>query len=49
MRRGAVLMTDGYESYNAIAETNGLVHLACWVQYPEYCFMLRIERSTLCA
>jgi transposase len=36
MRRGAVLMTDGYESYNAIAQTNGLVHLACWVHARRY-------------
>ena len=49
MRRGAVLMSDGYEPYNAIAKTHGAVHLGCWVQYPEYRFMLRIERSTLCA
>jgi transposase len=36
MRRGAVLMTDGYESYNAIAKTNGLVHLGCWTHARRY-------------
>lgn len=28
--RGAVLMTDGYEPYDTIAEKNGLTHLGCW-------------------
>ena len=36
MRRGAVLMTDGYEPYNAIAATNGLVHLGCWAHCRRY-------------
>jgi transposase len=49
IRKGAVLMTDGYEPYNGLAERYQLVHLGCWVQYPKYRFMLRIERSTLCA
>jgi len=49
IRPGAVLMTDGYEPYNNISEQHQLVHLGCWAQYPEYHFMLRIERSTLCA
>ena len=30
MRRGAVLMTDGYEPYDTIAEKHGLIHLGCW-------------------
>jgi len=36
MRRGAVLMTDGYETYNAIARTNELVHLGCWAHCRRY-------------
>ena len=35
IREGAVLMTDGYEPYNGIAERYKLVHLGCLVQYPE--------------
>lgn len=31
LRQGAVLMTDGYEVYDAIASEHKLVHLACWV------------------
>jgi transposase len=38
VRRGAVLMTDGYEPYNAIADTNGLVHLGCWAHCRRYMF-----------
>lgn len=34
--KGAVLMTDGYEVYNAIAAANGLVHLGCWVHCRRY-------------
>ena len=34
--KGAVLMTDGYEVYNAIAATHGLVHLGCWVHCRRY-------------
>lgn len=30
-RPGAVLMTDGYEPYDTIADRHGLVHLGCWV------------------
>jgi transposase len=30
MREGGVLMTDGYEPYNAIAKAHKLVHLGCW-------------------
>ena len=29
MLGGSALMTDGYEPYNAIAQTHGLVHLGC--------------------
>jgi transposase len=36
MRRGAVLMTDGYETYNAIARANELVHLGCWAHCRRY-------------
>jgi len=36
MRRGAVLMTDGYGPYNAIASANGLVHLGCWAHCRRY-------------
>ena len=30
MRPAAVLMSDGYASYDQIAQTHQLVHLACW-------------------
>jgi transposase len=30
MRRGGVLMSDGYKPYEAIAQEYGLVHLGCW-------------------
>jgi transposase len=36
MRGGAVLMSDGYEPYNAIAATHGLVHLGCWAHCRRY-------------
>lgn len=36
MRAGGVLMTDGYEPYNAIAQTHGLVHLGCWAHARRY-------------
>lgn len=36
IRKGAVLMTDGYESYNGIAERYQLVHLGCWVHCRRY-------------
>jgi hypothetical protein len=47
IRRGAVFMTDGYEPYNAIADANGLVHLGCWVHYPEFSFMWSLKPWTL--
>jgi transposase len=36
MAKGAVLMTDGYDVYNAVAATHGLVHLGCWVHCRRY-------------
>jgi transposase len=36
IREGAVLMTDGYESYNGIAQRYNLVHLGCWVHARRY-------------
>jgi len=33
---GAVLMTDGYEPYDAVAEKHQLVHLACWAHCRRY-------------
>lgn len=30
MRRGSVLMSDGYKPYEAIAQEHRLVHLGCW-------------------
>lgn len=36
MRAGSVLMTDGYEVYNQIAQAHRLVHLACWTHCRRY-------------
>ncbi|MBB5445791.1 hypothetical protein HDG38_004423 [Paraburkholderia sp. WSM4177] len=36
IRKGAVLMTDGYGPYNGIAERYQLVHLGCWVRCRRY-------------
>ena len=36
IREGAVLMTDGYEVYDAIAENHKLVHLGCWAHCRRY-------------
>ena len=36
VRRGAVLMTDGYEAYDKIAQALGLVHLGCWAHCRRY-------------
>jgi len=36
IRHGTVLMTDGYEVYNAIAQTHDLVHLGCWAHCRRY-------------
>jgi len=35
-RQGCVLMTDGYEVYNAIAKANELLHLGCWTHCRRY-------------
>lgn len=34
--RGSVLMTDGYAPYEHVANTNRLVHLACWAHCRRY-------------
>lgn len=36
IREGAVLMTDGYDVYNAVADTQRLVHLGCWTHCRRY-------------
>jgi hypothetical protein len=36
MRAGAILMTDGYEPYNAVATEHQLVHLGCWAHCRRY-------------
>jgi transposase len=36
VRKGAALMTDGYEPYNGIAEQYQLVHLGCWTHARRY-------------
>ncbi len=36
IRPGAVLMTDGYEVYDTVAQTHQLVHLACWTHCRRY-------------
>ena len=36
MREGAVLMSDGYEVYEDIAQTQRLTHLACWAHCRRY-------------
>ena len=36
IRPGAVLMSDGYEVYNCIAQTHDLVHLGCWAHCRRY-------------
>lgn len=33
---GAVLMTDGYDVYDAVAQTHQLVHLGCWTHCRRY-------------
>lgn len=33
---GAVLMTDGYAPYEALAQANGLTHLGCWAHARRY-------------
>lgn len=36
MRSKGVLMSDGYEPYNAVAAEHGLVHLGCWAHCRRY-------------
>lgn len=36
IKAGAVLMSDGYEVYNAIAAANGVTHLGCWAHARRY-------------
>ena len=36
IKRGAALMSDGYEVYAGIAEGNGLTHLGCWAHCRRY-------------
>ncbi len=36
IKRGAVLITDGYEVYGGIAEASGLTHLGCWAHCRRY-------------
>ena len=36
VRPNAVLMTDGYEAYDKIAQALGLVHLGCWAHCRRY-------------
>jgi len=36
IREGAVLMTDGYEVYETVAQTHRLVHLGCWTHCRRY-------------
>lgn len=36
IRRGATLMSDGYEVYGGIAEIHGLTHLGCWAHARRY-------------
>jgi transposase len=36
MRTHGVLMSDGYEPYNTIADEHGLVHLGCWAHCRRY-------------
>ncbi|MEM5461067.1 IS66 family transposase [Paraburkholderia phytofirmans] len=36
IRKGAVLMTDGYEPYNEIAQRYELMHLGCWAHLRRY-------------
>ena len=36
VQEGAVLMTDGYDVYDAVAKTQRLVHLGCWTHCRRY-------------
>jgi transposase len=46
IRRGATLVSDGYQVYDRIAADHGLTHLGCWVHYLERRFMWSGERRT---
>ena len=43
------LQEDAFAGYDAIYEAGAVREAGRMAQYPEYLFMLRIERSTLCA
>lgn len=49
IREGAVLMSDGYEVYDQIAQTQRLLHLACWAHYLERGFIWRPMRTGGCS
>jgi transposase len=36
IKPGSALMSDGYEVYNAIAATHGVIHLGCWAHARRY-------------
>ena len=36
IRQDAVLMTDGYDVYDTVAETHQLVHIGCWIHCRRY-------------
>jgi transposase len=36
IKPGAVLMSDGYEVYNTLAATRGVIHLGCWAHARRY-------------
>jgi hypothetical protein len=36
IREGAVLMSDGYDVYNGIAQSHRLIHLGCWAHARRY-------------
>ncbi len=36
IRRGAALMSDGYEVYGGLAQAHGLTHLGCWAHVRRY-------------
>ena len=43
IKPGTALMTDGYEPYNDVADTNQLVHLGCWAHARRY--MIEAEEN----
>lgn len=42
IREGGVLMSDGYEVYNQIAQAHQLVHLGCWAHCRRY-FIVAVD------